>query len=115
MESPKSARLTEVLVTVDTLKEKTDNLASEVKETRDITKYFTIIVGITLVATFIATLIGLVGLYIGAFDRNIEAGLENREIIILRQDIRDFERKTNDYEAQQVLLRNKYPWIKELK
>lgn len=79
--------------------------AEKVEESIRITRYFTIIVAASLVATFITVLMGLGGLY---FSFRNESG----NVLRLENKIKEMESEIQNYMIEKEILKVKYPYIK---
>lgn len=92
------------------MKEKIDDHTKKISDQESITKFFTIIVAVTLVST----LVGIVGLYINAIYESRKYEINSKEIFDLQKDINNSKELLNQYEIKIEILKSKYPYIKEL-
>lgn len=94
------------------LQDKVDKHDGDIDEQKSVTKFFTIIVGCTLVAT----LAGLVGLYINAFNNNsyVDRLLNDKslEVTELRRQISVTQSELVDTSHKIDLIKAKNPYLK---
>lgn len=91
------------------IKDKIDDHAEKIKAQDALTKFFTVIVAITLVST----LVGIVGLYINAIYESRAYQVNASEILSLQKEIDNNRQLLNKYEIKMEILKSKYPWIKD--
>ncbi len=82
----------------------------KITEQESITKFFVVIVSITLVST----LVGIAGLYINAIYQSNIYRIDKDKTIELQNDLNKNIEQVNIYKTKIEILKSKYPWIKDI-
>lgn len=91
------------------LQSKVDQHEKDIKEQRDLTKFFIIVVA----ATLVATLVGLGGVYISAISQSDKYEVDTKEMARVKSDLEDTKDQLNELKINVEIVKFKYPWLKD--